>query len=300
MTLLTGQELVGSRQRTYHVQVPEDPAGPIVPVILIFHGGGQDAITIAKRWYVDPPSPLPSDLAGYLLVFPESDPLLDEEWVHLSALNSGFPTLDLVFVDELLAELTSRDFETGDVDVPLVRADPALAYAAGFSNGGGMVWQLLNSSLAESFRGFAAVGCALEPEKVQHYRVQLAAAGEVPAPAPVVYVHGTADRTFRPTFLAEETALDHTLPFFTVNEMLERNGVPQPAPASTQLVPGSNDVTEVVLQEFVGEAAFLLATVINGGHNWPMPTTRGNPPVAEHFDATRTIVEFWRRHAGLP
>jgi hypothetical protein len=31
-----------------------------------------------------------------------------------------------------------------------------------------------------------------------------------------------------------------------------------------------------------------------------MPTTRGNPPVAEHFDATRTIVEFWRRHAGLP
>ena len=56
----------------------------------------------------------------------------------------------------------------------------------------------------------------------------------------------------------------------------------------------------MVLQEFVGEAAFLQGTVINGGHNWPMPTTRGNPPVAEHFDATRTIVEFWRRHAGLP
>ena len=300
MTLLTGQELTGSRRRTYHVQVPDDPAGPTVPVIFVFHGGGQDAITIAKRWYVDPPAPLPPDLCRYLLVFPESDPLLDEEWVHLSALSSGFPTLDLVFTEELLAELAGRDFATGCDDVPVVRADLGLAYAAGFSNGGGMVWQLLNSGLAASFRGFAAVGCALEPEKVRHYRDQLAATGEVPAPAPVAYVHGTADRTYRPTFLAEETALDETLPFFTVTEMLQRNAVPGTGPARTTLVPGSTGVTEVVLQEFVGEAAFLQATVINGGHNWPMPTTRGNPPVAEQFDATRTIVEFWRRHAGLP
>jgi poly(3-hydroxybutyrate) depolymerase len=300
MTLLTGQEIVGSRHRTYHVQVPDDPAGPTVPVILVFHGGGQDAITIAKRWYVDPPNPLPANLAGYLLVFPESDPLLDEEWVHFSALSSAFPALDLVFVEELLAELASREFGTGCADVPVVRADPGLAYAAGFSNGGGMVWQLLNSALASSFRGFAAVGVALEPEKAQHYRQELAAVGEVPAPAPVVYVHGTADRTYRPTFLQEETALEVTLPFFTVTEMLERNGVPRTEPARTELVPGSTGITEVVLQEFVGEAAFLQGTVINGGHNWPMPTTRGNPPVAEHFDATRTIVEFWRQHAGLP
>ncbi|HZA74557.1 MAG TPA: hypothetical protein VE476_16815 [Propionibacteriaceae bacterium] len=59
MTQLTGQEIVGSRRRTYHVQVPDDPAGPTVPLILVFHGGGQDAITIAKRWYVDPPNPMP-------------------------------------------------------------------------------------------------------------------------------------------------------------------------------------------------------------------------------------------------
>ena len=105
-------------------------------------------------------------------------------------------------------------------------------------------------------------------------------------------MHGTAGRTYRPTFLQEETQLDQTLPFFTVTEMLQRNGVPGTGPASTALVPGSTGVTEVVLQEFLGDTAFLQGTVINGGHNWPMPTTRGNPPVAEHFDATRTIVEF--------
>ena len=299
MTLLTGQEIVGSRRRTYHVQVPDDPAGPTVPLILVFHGGGQDAITIAKRWYVDPPTPMPADLAGYLLVFPETDPLMDEEWVHISALSSGFPRLDLVFVEELLADLAGHAFATTSTSVPEVRADVGLAYAAGFSNGGGMVWQLLNSDLAASFQGFAVVGSTLDPEKVRHYRDELAPSGEVPAPAPVVYVHGTADRSFRPTFLTEETELEHTLPFFTVTEMLQRNGVPPTGPATTSLVSGSTGVTEVVLQEFVGEAAFLQGTVVNGGHNWPMPTTRGNPPVAEHFDATRTIVEFWRRHAGL-
>jgi hypothetical protein len=35
-----------------------------------------------------------------------------------------------------------------------------------------------------------------------------------------------------------------------------------------------------------------VATVINGGHNWPTPTTHGNPPVADHFDATATIVDL--------
>ena len=300
MPLLTGQDLVGAVRRTYHIQVPANPSQAILPVIIVFHGGGQDAVTIAARWSVDPPNPVPPDLEQYLLVFPESDPRLAAEWVHFQAGDSAFPTYDLEFVQRLLAELTTRAYPTGSATVPTVSADPSLAYAAGFSNGGGMVWQLLNSDLAASFRGFAAVGKALDPEKVAHYRNELAASGAVPAPAPVVYVHGTADRGFRPPFSLLETPLAETLPFFTVRETLTRNGVPAGTVATTTLVPGSTGVTEVVLQLFPGTEAFLQATVINGGHNWPMPTTVGNPPVAEHFDATATIVDFWRRHAGLP
>ena len=48
-----------------------------------------------------------------------------------------------------------------------------------------------------------------------------------------------------------------------------------------------------------GTAACLMVTVINGGHDWPTPTTRGNPPVAARFDAAVAIVEFWHGHAGL-
>jgi poly(3-hydroxybutyrate) depolymerase len=300
MTLLTGQELAGNVRRTYHTEVPADPIRATLPLILVFHGGGQDATTIAKRWSVDPPNPVPPELSQYLLVFPESDPLLPDEWVHFKAGDSAFPTHDLEFVGRLLTELTTRAFPTGSATVPTVSGDPDLVYAAGFSNGGGMVWQLLNSSLVDSFRGFAAVGAALDPEKVQHFRSQLAAVGAVPAPVPVVYVHGTADRTYRPTVSQEETSLEETLPFFTVREMLSRNGVLVGTAGSTQLVAGTAGVTEVVLQLFEGSEAFLQVTVINGGHNWPMATTVGNPPVADHFDATITIVDFWHRHAGLP
>lgn len=300
MPLLTGQELVRSVRRTYHVEIPANPVQATLPVIIVFHGGGQDATTIAARWGVNPPNPVRPDLQNYLLVFPEADPLLSEEWVHFKAGDSGFPTYDLEFVRRLLAELTTRAYPTGSATVPAVSADPYLAYAAGFSNGAGMVWQLLNSALADSFRGFAAVGKALDAEKARHYRNELAATGAAPAPAPVVYVHGTADRGFRPTFTLEETPLEETLPFFTVRETLLRNEVPSGAVATTALIPGSAGVTEVVTQLFAGTEAFLQATVINGGHNWPTPTTVGNPPVANHFDATSTIVEFWRRHAGLP
>ena len=43
----------------------------------------------------------------YLLVFPESDPGLGQEWVHFQAGDSKFPTLDLEFVAELLADLVA-------------------------------------------------------------------------------------------------------------------------------------------------------------------------------------------------
>lgn len=300
MTLLVGEQLVANSTRSYTIHVPDNPVASAVPAIIVFHGGGQDPRTIARRWGVDPPNPVPPTLANYLLVFPESDPRLTKEWVHYGAGDSGFPTFDLDFVRSLIAELTSRQYVTQSIAVPTVSADPALLYAAGFSNGGGMVWQLLNSPLSTSFQGFAAVGKALDPEKPRHYRAALASSGQVPAPAPVVYIQGTGDRGYRPPVMLLEVSLDTTLPSFTTKEMLNRNQIPGNVPAVSRLVPGSTNITEVVLQVYQGAAAYLQGTVINGGHNWPTPTTRGNPPIAAHFNATETIVDFWRQHAGLP
>lgn len=298
--MLKNETVAQNRDRTYHVHVPADPAQASVPAIVVFHGGGQDAATIAQRWGLRRGSPVPANIADYLVVFPEADTRLSGEWVHFQKSDSSFPTFDLEFVDLLLQEITTTSYATGSASVPEVSADPSLIYAAGFSNGAGMVWQLMNSDGVSRFRGFAAVGKALDPEKAQRYRRQLAAAGDDPVPVPVMYVHGTGEHTFRPPATLAEVPIDTTHPAFTVHEMLTRNGVAPNAPAATTLVSGSANLTEVVVQHYAGSEAFSCATVVNGGHNWPGPTTRGNPPVAAHFDATAAILDFWHAHAGLP
>ena len=90
MSLLTDQEITADIIRSYAVHVPDDPVG---------HPSGHRRVsrwrtgwtTIARRWGVDPPDPVPAYLTDYLLVFPESDPRLGEEWVHYKAGDSGFP-----------------------------------------------------------------------------------------------------------------------------------------------------------------------------------------------------------------
>jgi poly(3-hydroxybutyrate) depolymerase len=299
MSLLRNEVVSATISRTYHIHVPDNPGHASVPAIVVFHGGGQNVATIAARWGVDPPAPIPAGLADYLLVFPEADRRLGDEWVHLTAGASGLPTYDLEFVGALLTEITTRAYPTGSCSFPEVSADPAQIYAAGFSNGAGMVWQLVNSDLVTRFRGYAAVGKALDPEKADAYRKQVTDAGGQPVPVSVMYVHGTGDRGYRPPSTQYEVPLDTTLPAYTVQEMLDRNTIPTNQPAVTTLAPGSADRTEVVTQLYQGAASFAQVTVINGGHNWPTPGTHGNPPVATHFDATQAIVEFWRTNAGL-
>ncbi len=301
MPVLTDQTLPQAATRTYHVHVPANPTQATVPAIVVFHGGGQDVQAIMARWGLVPGTPVPANVADYLLVFPESHPDLGLEWVHYKASDSGFPTLDVEFVDLLLAEITTTAFATGSAAVPQVSANPDLVYAAGFSNGAGMVWQLANHALVDAFRGFATVAKALDPEKAQRYRRQLAASGAQPDPVPLYYVHGTADRTFRPPAALAEVDVETTFPAYSVREMLRRNGVPAGVPATTtELVAGSGDLTEVLVQTYLGTEAFANATIVNGGHNWPTPTTVGNPPVASHWDATQAIIDFWQAHAGLP
>ena len=246
---------------------------------------------------------MPPLVADYMLVFAETDPTLTDEWVHYKKDDSRFPEHDLLFVDALVNEITNMAYNTGDPNIPTVSADPALLYAAGFSNGAGMVWQIANSGRVGRFQGFAAVGKGLDPEKAIHFREQLG--GAAPPPIPLIYIMGTADRGFRSPMTLQEVAIDSTYPFYSVVEMFDRNEINNamnPAgPAQTQLIAGSTDVTEVVAQLWTGGTeAFSYVTVINGGHNWPTPTTKGNPPVASHFNATQAIVQFWVNFAGLP
>jgi poly(3-hydroxybutyrate) depolymerase len=288
--------------RTYDIFIPSNPTAAVLPAIIVFKGGGQEILTIERRWGMPTP---PVGLDKYIMVFPETDPTLTDEWVHFKIDDSAFPNHDLLFVQTLIDEITTTAYATGNPAIPTVSANPELLYVAGFSNGSGLDFQLAYSDMVDQFQGFAAVGKSLDPEKVQHFRQQLA--GQAPPPIPFVFIMGTADSGFTSPRTLQEVPLDTTHPFFTLHEMLTRNGYPNgamepmPAPAQTTLVPGSSNATEVVIQLFLaGTKAFGYVTVINGGHNWPSPTTMGNPPVAKHFNATEMIIDFWQNHAGLP
>jgi polyhydroxybutyrate depolymerase len=296
MAFIGNQQIQTTRDRTYHVYVPDNPVAAQLPAILVFHGGGQAVSTIAERWGVNPPNPVPPLVENFILVFPESHPDLGERWIHHRGTGGPRPELDLRFVDELLDEITTA----GVFPTPggqSVSADPERVYAAGFSNGGGMVWQIAysNPALIGRFRGFAAVGKALDPEKIAWYRSHHGA----PPAAPFMYIHGTGDGSFSSPKTLQEVPIDTTFPANTVREMRDRNGVGA-GPATTQLVAGSTNATEVVAQLHTGTEAFANVTIVNGGHNWPTPTTNANPPVAQHVNATEMIVAFWRNHAGLP
>lgn len=284
--------------RSYDIFVPPTPRCARLPAIIVFHGGGQDISTIESHWGIQPANPAPPLVEEYILVFPETDPTLDDKWVHHMNGDKGFPEHDLLFVDALVNEITSTDYPTGDPNIATVYADPALLYVGGFSSGGAMVWQIANSNRVALFQGFAPVARALDPEKATHFRRQLGCAA--PPPIPLIYIMGTADPGFRSPMTLQEVDVDSTYPFHSVEEMHNRNGIPA-GPAQTQLIPGSTNLTEVVVQEWTGGTkAFSYVTVINGGHNWPKPTPGGNPPTATQFNATQAIVEFWINFAGLP
>lgn len=284
--------------RTYDIYVPPKPKKALLPAIIVFHGGGEDIRVIERNWGVDPPNPVPPMLENYLLVFPETDPTLDDKWIHHKNENKRFPEHDLLFLDALVNDLVTRAFPAGGMG-KMVSADPNLLYVAGFSSGAGMVWQIANSDRATKFQGYATVGLGLDPEKAVDYRRRLA--GAAPPPIPLIYIMGTADSHFTSPSTLIEYPIEVTRPFYAVGEMIKRNGIPLPAVAATTLIPGSTNLTEVVVQLFTGGAkAFSNVTVINGGHNWPTPTSHGQAPIATHINATEMIRDFWHSFAGLP
>jgi poly(3-hydroxybutyrate) depolymerase len=49
MPPIANQLVPQSTDRVYHLHAPADPAQATAPAIVVFHGGGQDASTIARR-----------------------------------------------------------------------------------------------------------------------------------------------------------------------------------------------------------------------------------------------------------
>ncbi|HET8630664.1 MAG TPA: PHB depolymerase family esterase [Thermomicrobiales bacterium] len=160
----------GRRERPYRVHVPTtyQSARPL-PAVLVFHGHGGTAAAMEETTGFSRLADREDFLAVYLQALPDAHgyPFWD------SAERGDFGVDDLQYVTNVL-DAMQRTWCVA----------PRQIYATGFSNGGGMVG-LLACRMANRFAAFAPVSGSF-PD---------APGGCHPArPAPILDIHGTADR----------------------------------------------------------------------------------------------------------
>lgn len=149
-----------ARQYLLHVPAtykPEEPAA----LVLVFHGAGISA----ERFVNYTRFSKVADREGFLIVYPQGQgPKEEAHW------DTSAGSRDVQFVRDLLDHLQSR-----------CNVDPNRIYAAGHSNGGGMVNRLA-CDLADQIAAVGPVSGAYSSGRCSPSR-----------PIPVFAIHGTAD-----------------------------------------------------------------------------------------------------------
>lgn len=269
----------GGLTRAYRVHVPRGfDSGGRRPLLLAFHGvpsGPREmqAITDFDRL---------ADERGFVVAYPEASV---GDWATGCLECGSFSDLrgvdDVEFVRRLIAQLAA--------DLPI---DRNRVYAAGFSNGALFVHRLACDA-SDAVAGFASVGATLLAEDfVPPCR---------PArPAPIVFVHGTADRSFPPEGRAFGNGPRDPVVLSireTVDTWAARNRC-APTPSTTPLADVANDGTTVELEAFTGcagGATVRFYRVVDGGHTWPgSPVTFAKILGVKSLDldASAVITEF--------
>lgn len=218
---------VAGAERTARVHAPRQ-ASDSPPLVLVFHGVGDtarnfdQAVGFHEAW--------PEAVVAY----PEGLPRADRDGMRgWHGMPENDANNDLAFVEALVAALEQR-YDT----------DPGRTFAAGFSNGGHLTFNLLRQRPC-LFAAFAPVG-ALGPY-----------VADAPVPRPVIYLFGRGEpREYREDWAKTVVVLAR------VNRT---RGKPEP---------WSDD-----LQRLEGEAPLVWGTY-NAGHIWPY---RGNEDIVRFF-----------------
>lgn len=155
------------------VFAPDEPVPGDTPLVVVYHGRGDDSVAFANAVR------LHKDWPEAIVAYPRGETIDTTPPMRGWQYRAGtYDDRDLKLTDRLLAELRGR-----------YQVVPERTFAAGFSNGGHFVF-LLNKERNDDFAAFVAIG-ALQPEY----------ASEAP-PKPFMYLFG---RREDPKYLSDWT-----------------------------------------------------------------------------------------------
>jgi poly(hydroxyalkanoate) depolymerase family esterase len=271
--------------RGYRLYVPASRADGPMPLVVMLHGGTQDAATFAAATGMN-------DLAerqALLIAYPEQSPSANagRYWNWFAPAHqrrgAGEPSL----IAGITRQVTDR-----------YGADATRVYVAGFSAGGAM----------------AAVMAAVYPDLYAaagvHSGLPYAAAGDVasafaamkqgpprPDPTgrtlPLIVFHGDRDATVAPANAAG--LIDHALAAVSPDH---RPG--PPTAVITGQVPGGHAYTRTCYQDPAGAALAECWTIHHGGHAWSGGAPHGSYTDPRGPDASAEFIRFFGEHPAVP
>ena len=286
-SVVDGRIAIDGRERTYTAVIPRDlPAS--APLLFVFHGSNQDprAIREASGYGFDA-------LAveeGVVVVYPDG---YEGNWNDCRTAADYPARTENIDDNGMVRALVARFRGSHGIDVSRV-------FAAGYSNGGQMVFRLA-SEMPDRFAGLAAIAAA-QPTP-DNFACE--ATGQ---PVPMLLMNGTADPIvpydggvislfgFRP----RGTALSAPE---TARHFARINGITAPPTASTlDHRQASADDTSVTVTRYAQKdrSPVVQYTIVGGGHVVPNPNHAAPRLLGQTTRDVDAPAEIWAFFAKLP
>jgi polyhydroxybutyrate depolymerase len=260
-------------ERSYLLQAPSSPQRDRPsPLLLVFHGGGGQARSIARHTRFD----RLAEPTGLVIVYPEA---LGHRWND--GRGYGAPTDDVGFIRALLDTLRRE-----------LNLDPRRIYATGISNGAMFTYRLA-CDLPGVLAAIAPVAGALPAE--------LATKCSEAQPVAVIAFQGTADPLVPYAGGGVAQRRGRVLPAERSIAFWAEIAGCAPAPGIAAEPDRVTDGTRVRREAYPGckeGRDVVLYAIEGGGHTWPGGPAAGRRVgrVSRDLDATRTIWDFFLGH----